>query len=88
MLDARFAGGVPLLTDDDIDGSSTTSSRRRAWRGTPGSRSWTCKHCHGYLGHELLERADRPGRYGGILENRTRFLREIVDGIRADVPGL
>ena len=31
------------------------------------------KHCHGYLGHELLERARRAGRYGGTLENRTRF---------------
>ncbi|SMP74929.1 2,4-dienoyl-CoA reductase [Neorhodopirellula lusitana] len=40
------------------------------------------KHCHGYLGHELLAGVDRPGRYGGSLENRSRFLREIVEGIR------
>jgi 2,4-dienoyl-CoA reductase-like NADH-dependent reductase (Old Yellow Enzyme family) len=46
------------------------------------------KHCHGYLGHELLSAVDRPGRYGGSLENRTHFLREVVDGIRANVPGL
>ena len=46
------------------------------------------KHCHGYLGHELLSAVDRPGRYGGSLENRTRFLREIVAGIRRDAPGL
>src|SRR5204863_3907659 len=46
------------------------------------------KHCHGYLGHELLSARQRPGRYGGTLENRTRFLRSIVDGIRATVPGL
>ena len=46
------------------------------------------KHCHGYLGHELLSAVHRPGRYGGSFENRTRFLREIVAGIRADVPGL
>jgi NADPH2 dehydrogenase len=46
------------------------------------------KHCHGYLAHELLSARDRPGRYGGSLENRTRFLREIVDGVRAEVPGL
>ena len=46
------------------------------------------KHCHGYLGHEFLSAITRPGPYGGSLENRTRFLREIVAGIRAEAPGL
>jgi len=42
------------------------------------------KHCHGYLLHEFLGAYTRPGRYGGSFENRTRILREIVEGIRAD----
>ena len=46
------------------------------------------KHCHGYLGHELLSASARPGRYGGSFENRTRFLRSVVEGIRAEAPGL
>jgi len=46
------------------------------------------KHCHGYLGHELLSAVDRPGRYGGSFENRTRFLRDMVAGIRSEAPGL
>jgi 2,4-dienoyl-CoA reductase-like NADH-dependent reductase (Old Yellow Enzyme family) len=46
------------------------------------------KHCHGYLGHEFLSAVHRPGRYGGSLENRTRFLRELVDGVRSEAPGL
>jgi len=46
------------------------------------------KHCHGYLGHELLSGRTRPGPYGGNFENRTRFLREIVAGVRREVPGL
>jgi NADPH2 dehydrogenase len=46
------------------------------------------KHCHGYLGHELLGAHTRPGDYGGSLENRTRFLREIVEGIRSIAPGV
>jgi len=46
------------------------------------------KHCHGYLGHEFLSARSRPGRYGGSFENRTRFLREVVAGIRARVPSL
>ena len=46
------------------------------------------KHCHGYLAHEFLSAVDRAGPYGGSLENRTRFLREVVEGIRAEAPGL
>jgi len=41
------------------------------------------KHCHGYLGHEFLSAYTRKGPYGGSFENRTRFLKEIVSGIRA-----
>ena len=46
------------------------------------------KQCHGYFGHELLSAVDRPGRYGGSFENRTRFIREVVGAIRAEAPGL
>jgi 2,4-dienoyl-CoA reductase-like NADH-dependent reductase (Old Yellow Enzyme family) len=42
------------------------------------------KHCHGYLLHEFLSAFTRPGKYGGSFENRTRILREVVAGIRAD----
>jgi 2,4-dienoyl-CoA reductase-like NADH-dependent reductase (Old Yellow Enzyme family) len=41
------------------------------------------KHCHGYLLHEFLSAFTRPGKYGGSFANRTRILREIVEGIRA-----
>ncbi|HMN59139.1 MAG TPA: NADH:flavin oxidoreductase [Anaerolinea sp.] len=46
------------------------------------------KHCHGYLLHEFLSAVERPGRYGGSLENRTRAAREIILGIRRRAPGL
>jgi NADPH2 dehydrogenase len=46
------------------------------------------KHCHGYLGHEFLSAHTRDGDFGGSFENRTRFLREIVAGIRAQSPKL
>ncbi|HVV02025.1 MAG TPA: NADH:flavin oxidoreductase [Verrucomicrobiae bacterium] len=51
--------------------------------------AWDCgadfvdiKHCHGYLLHEFLSAFNRPGEYGGSFENRTRLLREIIQGIR------
>jgi len=46
------------------------------------------KHCHGYLGHELLSGFNRPGKYGGDFAGRTRFLREICEGIQAVCPNL
>jgi 2,4-dienoyl-CoA reductase-like NADH-dependent reductase (Old Yellow Enzyme family) len=46
------------------------------------------KHCHGYLGHEMLSAVTRPGPYGGSFENRTRFTREIIEGIKAECPGM
>lgn len=87
-LDRRFPAGVTVLTDDELDRlvERFVVASRLAWRA--GFTFVDIKHCHGYLGHELLSAVDRPGRYGGSLENRTRFLRDIVNGIRATVPEL
>ncbi|MGP6157266.1 MAG: NADH:flavin oxidoreductase/NADH oxidase [Vulcanimicrobiaceae bacterium] len=40
---------------------------------------------HGYLAHEFLSPLSnvRTDEYGGSFENRTRFLREVVAGVRA-----
>lgn len=41
------------------------------------------KLCHGYLTTELLRPANtRPDKWGGSLENRTRFLREGIEEIK------
>jgi NADPH2 dehydrogenase len=89
-LDRKFGlpPDHPLMADDDIarlvdDYVAAARLARRA-----GFAFVDIKHCHGYLGHEFLSAVDRPGRYGGSFENRTRFLREVVAGIRANVPGL
>ena len=87
-LDRRFPAGVRMLTDDDLDRlvDRFIATAKLAW--DAGFAFVDVKHCHGYLGHELLSARQRPGRYGGTLENRTRFLCAIVEGIRATVPGL
>lgn len=90
LLDARFGitDDSAVLSDEDLDLLVTdfVEAARRAKQA--GFDFVDIKHCHGYLGHELLSAYDRPGRYGGRLDNRTRFLRTIVEGIRAEVPGL
>jgi len=89
-LDRRFGlpSDLPVLTDDEITRlvDDFVVGARLAQRA--GFAFVDIKHCHGYLGHEFLSAVDRPGRYGGSLENRTRFLREVVAGIRAAAPGL
>jgi 2,4-dienoyl-CoA reductase-like NADH-dependent reductase (Old Yellow Enzyme family) len=88
VLDRRFPGGVRILTDEDLDRLAGDFVRAAVLARRAGFQFVDVKHCHGYLGHELLAAHDRPGRYGGSLENRTRFLRTVVDGIRAEAPGL
>jgi len=46
------------------------------------------KQCHKYLLCELLAATNRPGKYGGSYENRTRFIRELIARIREEAPGL
>ena len=47
------------------------------------------KACHGYLLHELLSAITRTdSHYGGIFENRTRLLLDIVRQIRGALPQL
>jgi 2,4-dienoyl-CoA reductase-like NADH-dependent reductase (Old Yellow Enzyme family) len=90
ILDRKFhvADGHSPLTDDEITRlvDDFVRAARRAQRA--GFDFVDLKHCHGYLGHEFLSAVDRPGRYGGSFENRTRFLREVAAGVRAEAPGL
>jgi NADPH2 dehydrogenase len=88
VLDRRFPGGVRILTDEELDRLADDYVRAAALAERAGFQFVDVKHCHGYLGHELLAAHDRPGRYGGSLENRTRLLRTVVEGIRAQAPGL
>jgi NADPH2 dehydrogenase len=78
----------PLMTDSELDDliGYYIRAAKRAQR--IGFDFVDVKHCHGYLGHELLSAVDRSGNYGGTFQNRTRFLREIVMGIRSECPGL
>lgn len=45
------------------------------------------KACHLYLYSELLGAFERPGRYGGCYENRTRLLKESVEAAKANIAG-
>ena len=90
VLDRKFGiePGSACLTDGEIDKIIEDFVRAAVRAQAAGFAFVDIKHCHGYLGHEFLSARRRAGRYGGSLENRTRFLTEIVRGIRRDAPGL
>jgi 2,4-dienoyl-CoA reductase-like NADH-dependent reductase (Old Yellow Enzyme family) len=90
LLDSKFGinGNYPLLHDDEIDQLIEDFVASAVLTQQAGFDFVDVKHCHGYLGHEFLTAYDRPGKYGGSFENRTRFLRNVVAGIHAAAPAL
>ncbi|MCC9078954.1 NADH:flavin oxidoreductase [Litorilinea aerophila] len=90
LLDPKFnlPPETPLMTDEEIERLVEDFIHAAELAQQAGFAFVDIKHCHGYLGHEFLSAIDRNGKYGGSFENRTRFLREVVAGIRAKAPGL
>ena len=89
VLDERVpAAATRVLSDDDLDALVERFADAAALAADAGFDFVDVKHCHGYLLHELLSAVDRPGRYGGDLEHRTAFLRNVVERVRVRAPGL
>ena len=90
LLDRKLnlPADYPLLTDMQIEEIIADTVRAAVKAQRIGFDFVDIKHCHGYLGHEFLSASQREGAYGGSFENRTRYLRAIVGGIRRDAPSL
>jgi NADPH2 dehydrogenase len=90
VLDAKL--GIPSchepISDAEIQRIIAAFGNAAALARETGFDFVDLKHCHGYLGHELLSARHRPGAYGGRFENRTRFLRELVAATRDSATGL
>ncbi len=86
LLDKKFSvtSDDQVLTDDDVEELIRCYVRAAKIARACGADFVDIKHCHGYLLHEFLGAHTRPGKFGGSFENRTRILRDIIAGIRAD----
>jgi len=87
LLDPRVGAdeNTPVVTDaylDDLIGHYVQSAKLAREAGFDGV---DIKSCHRYLLSELLAAHTREGRYGGPFENRTRFLRETLKAVKAEV---
>ncbi|MDJ0923544.1 MAG: NADH:flavin oxidoreductase [Acidimicrobiia bacterium] len=88
-LDERVSvTDASVFSDDELDELAATYVNAGVLAADAGFGFVDIKHCHGYLLHELLSARTRPGRYGGSFENRTRFLRTVVDQLKAQRPNL
>lgn len=84
----KLPDDYPVISDGELEAleESFVQAARLAWQA--GFQAVDVKATHGYLGAELLAGHTRPGRYGGSFENRTRFLLDVVDRIREELPEL
>ncbi|MCC7422144.1 MAG: NADH:flavin oxidoreductase [Planctomycetaceae bacterium] len=87
-LGRRVAPEDSLLTDDDlkrIEDQYLVAARKAVAMGVD---FLDIKQCHRYLLSELLAARNRPGDYGGSLENRTRLVRNVLGRIREEFPNV
>ncbi len=89
LLDKKFNNSAAnVVSDEEVEDIIRHFISAAAVAKEAGFDFVDIKHAHGYLGHEFLTAYDRPGKFGGSFSNRTRFFREIAEGIRDQVPGL
>lgn len=89
LLDKKFhCSAANVVTDEEVGNIVQHFIAAAKVAQEAGFDFVDIKSAHGYLGHEFLTAYDRPGKYGGSFENRTRFFREIAEGIQKNVPGL
>ncbi|MEO8126205.1 MAG: NADH:flavin oxidoreductase [Bryobacteraceae bacterium] len=75
----------PVISDDRLERLEDEYVEAAKLAVEAGFRAVDLKATHGYLLSELLGARIRSGPYGGSLENRTRFLKNVLGKIRAAV---
>ena len=90
ILDSRLnvPADYPVITDHELREIIDDFHKAAIVAAQAGFDFVDIKHCHGYLGHELLSAHTRDGEFGGSFENRTRFLRQIAHAIHTASPTL
>uniref|UniRef100_A0A7C2K3D5 NADH:flavin oxidoreductase n=1 Tax=Schlesneria paludicola TaxID=360056 RepID=A0A7C2K3D5_9PLAN len=83
-----IAADYPILTDGELEQIADQYVAAARLAAKIGCDFIDLKQCHRYLLSELLGAKNRPGKYGGSLENRTRFVRDLIGRLRNELPQL
>lgn len=83
-IDGR-SGKITFATDEKIEEIIQEFIDATTLAYEAGFDSVDVKVCHEYILRELLAAYNRPGRFGGSFENRTRAVFMIIDGIRKNL---
>lgn len=73
------------LSDDQLDSLQEDFVKTALLCKEAGFDGVDVKACHGYLLGELLSAYERPGKYGGSFENRTRMMVETFKKVKEAV---
>jgi NADH:flavin oxidoreductase / NADH oxidase family. len=76
------AGKITIATDEKIEEIIQGFIDGAVMAMEAGFDAVDVKICHEYILRELLAAFNRPGKFGGSFENRTRAVFEIIDGIK------
>lgn len=85
VLDLKTAtpADYPVISDDELERLEDVYVDATGLALEAGFTAVDIKATHGYLLSELLGAKTREGRYGGSLENRTRFFKNVFGKIRS-----
>jgi 2,4-dienoyl-CoA reductase-like NADH-dependent reductase (Old Yellow Enzyme family) len=83
FLDPTTPATKRIITDEELEELEDRFVEAALLASEIGFDAVDIKSCHRYLLSELLSAYTREGLYGGSFENRTRFLINVIDKIRA-----
>ncbi len=90
VLDQKqgIPANYPVVSDSYLDRLQTTTVAAGRLAMEAGFDGVDIKASYGDLLADLLSATKRPGQYGGSLENRSRFLCEVIGKLRASHSGV
>ncbi len=80
------AAPASLISDDQLELLQQSFIQAAGLALELGFDGVDIKACYDDLPADLLRAVNRPGRFGGSLNNRSRLLREVIAGIKAHHP--
>jgi NADPH2 dehydrogenase len=85
LIDRKTAtpADYPVISDDELERLEDQYVEAAGLALEAGFNAIDLKVTHGYLLSELMGAKTREGRYGGSLENRTRFMKNVLGKLKA-----